>query len=90
MIYLIHFDEPLHHARHYMGFCEEGNLERRIERHTQGRGSKLMRAVVEAGIDFEVVRTWEGGSRTLERKLKNHKNTPRLCPVCSQSPRNPI
>lgn len=82
MIYLIHFEKPLFHARHYLGFCVE-DLEARIDRHAKGTGSKLMRAVVKAGIRFAVVRVWEEGDRNFERKLKNRKNTPRLCPICN-------
>ena len=82
MIYLIHFERPLFHARHYLGFCEN-DLEARIERHMSGHGSKLMRAVVQAGIDFDVVRVWPHGDRKFERWLKQKKNTPKLCPICN-------
>ena len=37
-IYLIHFDTPYRHARHYMGFTT--NLPQRIKRHKAGRGSR--------------------------------------------------
>lgn len=36
MIYIIHFDSPYHHARHYVGFCAEGNLEQRLAQHRAG------------------------------------------------------
>lgn len=80
VIYLICFKTPFRHARHYMGFTK--NLERRFRRHLDGNGSALLRAVVEAGIEFQIVRTW-AGDRHLERKLKNRKSGPRLCPVCN-------
>lgn len=82
VVYLIHFDRPLHHARHYLGYCNGESLEQRIERHRRGDGSRLMRAVVAAGIGFEVVRVWEEGDRALERRLKNRKKSSKLCPVC--------
>lgn len=88
-VYLIHFDEPFHHARHYLGFCEDGNLAARYERHQAGRGSKLLRAVAAAGIGFEVVRTWEGVDRNFERALKNQRNAPRLCPRCREGRHGP-
>ena len=81
-VYLIHFDTPLHHARHYLGWCNEGGLERRLARHRAGNGSKLMRAIKEHGITWKVVRTWEG-DRNLERKLHNIHGS-RLCPVCRE------
>jgi hypothetical protein len=49
--------------------------------HRTGKGSKLMRAVTLAGIDWEVVRVWKNGTRSDERRFKGHSST-RLCPVC--------
>ena len=81
LIYLLHFERRLHHAGHYLGFVES-DLERRLEEHRTGRGSRLMAAIVAAGIGFVLVRTWEG-DRHLERKLKKCHHVPnRLCPVC--------
>ncbi len=83
LIYLIHFSSPLHHAKHYLGFVEKAaGLARRLRYHRAGKGSKLLRAVAAAGIEFQVVRTWEEGTRTQERELKNHGYGPRLCPLC--------
>jgi hypothetical protein len=81
-VYLLHFDRPLSHARHYLGFAEDGGLEDRLERHRSGRGSKLMAAVVQAQIGFSLVRTW-AGNRDFERRLKKRKCAGRICPVCS-------
>jgi len=79
-IYLIHFAEKFKHVQHYIGWTT--NLDGRFERHTNGRGSRLLQFVSAAGISFEVVRTWKG-DRKFERKLKKQKQGPRLCPVCS-------
>lgn len=80
-IYLIHFDRPFKHARHYIGWSS--NTPKRFEAHIAGRGSKLLAAVAAAGIGFNVVRVW-GGTRSDERRLHRRKNTPRdLCPTCS-------
>ena len=86
MVYLIHFDVPLGdlnnprgRAQHYLGYTDD--LEARLEQHRSGNGSAIMAAVVERGISWSVVRTWESG-RTLERKLKDQHNTPRFCPLC--------
>lgn len=80
MVYLLHFDKPLHHARHYVGYCD--NLENRLERHAKGNGSKLMAAVSKAGIGFKLVRVWLDADRNRERWLHNKKNSPQLCPIC--------
>lgn len=86
MVYLIHLDTPFHHVRHYLGFTEtpEG-LQARAKKHASGSGSRLLRAVSKAGIGFQVVRTWPNGDRNFERSLKNMKESPRLCPVCSKN-----
>lgn len=81
MVYLIHFDHPLKHAQHYLGFVES-NLDERIKRHKAGVGAKILKAANEAGIGWSVVRTWEDGDRNFERKLKNQKKSRCLCPVC--------
>lgn len=81
-LYLLHFDRPLSHAQHYLGFTDHDDVQERIARHAKGHGSRLCRAVAAAGIGWRLVRTWPGGDRTLERRLKNRKNGPLLCPVC--------
>lgn len=80
-IYLLHFDKPFHHARHYLGWTS--NLKSRIDRHWEGHGSKLIRAAILAGISFTLVMTWEG-TRQRERELKNRHNGPKLCPICKE------
>lgn len=80
--YLLHFSEPIspnHTTQHYIGSAAD--LDARIEEHRKGQGARLTEVAKERGISFEVVRTWEGG-RDFERKLKNRKNAPKLCPIC--------
>lgn len=84
MIYILHFDVPYHHARHYVGYCADGTLEQRLERHRAGQGSRLMLAIELAGIGYTVALT-HPGDRHFERNLKRAKNTPRFCPLCSKS-----
>jgi predicted GIY-YIG superfamily endonuclease len=84
MIYLLHFKSPFKHARHYLGFTESPTgLDARLAKHASGSGAKLMRAVSQAGIDFDLARVWPDGDRTMERQLKNRNNTPTLCPICN-------
>jgi len=54
----------------------------RLELHKAGKGARLTQVAVEDGIDLQLVRTWNG-SRTLERRLKRQKNSPRFCPICN-------
>lgn len=83
MVYLIHLEQKLAHAQHYLGFVEK-DLNKRIARHKSGQGAKMLRAANQAGIKWEVVRTWPDGDRTFERSLKNRKNTRCLCPTCTK------
>ena len=80
MVYLIHFEEKLHHAQHYIGYTN--CLERRLHEHLSNSGAKILKAVKAAGIKYRVVKVWEDGDRSLERKLKNRKKARCMCPVC--------
>lgn len=79
-VYLIHFDTPYKHARHYLGFATD--LQARLDSHYLRVGARLMQVVGDAGITWRLARTWQG-DRKLERQLKNQKNAPRLCPICN-------
>lgn len=82
VVYLLHFSEYYHHARHYIGYTT--SLDERLDAHNGGTGAKLIKAIREKGLSFEVVRVWENGSRKLERQLKRQKNSKRFCPICSK------
>jgi hypothetical protein len=88
IVYLIHFDEPYKHARHYLGSTTEANLMARLEHHRTGNGSRLMAAASAAGVPWRVVRMWAGDKNT-ERKMKDNVkgNTGQYCPLCRQNPR---
>ncbi len=77
-VYLLHFDQPYRHARHYLGYTE--NLPERLEQHRKGTGARLMEVVASAGIGFSLAKTW-AGTRTMER-AKKHRGKARMCPLC--------
>lgn len=79
--YLLHFETPFHHARHYVGWSS--NIALRLRAHEAGNSAKLIHAISVAGIRFQVVRLWLDTDRTFERRLHNRHNSPRECPVCS-------
>jgi hypothetical protein len=100
MVYLLHFDRilgdptnPHGSARHYLGYCDPGDCERdfssplsrRLAQHQAGTGAAITAACVERGIRFQVVRVWAPADRAWERRLKNGKRGPLLCPVCNGS-----
>jgi predicted GIY-YIG superfamily endonuclease len=80
VVYLIHFENKLSHAQHYLGYTTD--LDNRLITHRCGHGSKLLAAVTRQNIDWQLVRTWNG-DRALERKLKRRKNSRQLCPICN-------
>ena len=82
IVYLIHFDTPYQHARHYVGFTD-GKLKDRLKEHLAGQGAVLIRAVVAAGIGLQVARIWRRRDRKFERRLKQGGSFVRICPVCS-------
>jgi predicted GIY-YIG superfamily endonuclease len=71
-VYLLHFETPLHHAQHYIGYAE--HVERRLEHHRNGTGARLLQVCNERGITYTLARTWEGEGKDFERKLKRCKH----------------
>ena len=47
-VYLLHFDQPYKHARHYIGWAV--NLTARLAAHERGYGARLLAVVRDAGI----------------------------------------
>jgi predicted GIY-YIG superfamily endonuclease len=84
VVYLLHFDQPYAHARHYTGWTED--LLDRLDKHARGCGARLMNVICQAGIGFTLVRTCEG-TRDTERAIKNLGGAVRYCPLCSPRPR---
>lgn len=83
-IYLIHFAAALSHAQHYIGATH--NLPLRLKRHISGNGSKLIAAVNEAGIEWQIAKVWFGSFET-ETLAKLQHNGPRYCPICNAKTR---
>lgn len=88
-IYLIHIEEPIGNpghrngqAQHYIGWAKD--LDSRLKEHRAGRGSAILAHCRMLRRSWKCVRTWTG-DRHFERRLKNRKNAPLLCPVCNPS-----
>ena len=91
LVYLLHFIDPetgqsarYRHAAHYLGSTDD--LPRRLGKHRNGQGARLVEVITQAGLGFVLARTWEGG-RDLERQLKNRHNAAEMCPECGVTPR---
>jgi predicted GIY-YIG superfamily endonuclease len=83
-VYLLHFDRPYQHARHYCGWA--GDLPGRLRQHRAGRGARLLQVINQAGIGWTLVRTWTG-PRARERQIKRQGGLSRCCPACGVTPR---
>ncbi|SRR6266498_1537468 len=83
IIYLIHFERPYKHARHYLGWATD--LEHRLRQHRAGYGARLLDVIQQAGIAWSLARTWPG-TRTRERQLKRQGGASRCCPLCGVRP----
>lgn len=80
-VYVIHFDEPYKHAKHYTGYAEN-DVDERIIKHDAGKGANLMRVVTEAGIGFKIAKVYYNVDRKFERRLKNRGGASKHCPIC--------
>ena len=85
-IYLLHFSEPLQHARHYLGYCEADDPSERVARHLAGHGSPLVKAALARGIRVELAITLDG-DRNFERRIKNRGSICKWCPMCERNHR---
>lgn len=85
VVYLLHFDRPVKHARHYIGITSAARLEQRQEEHRSGHGAALTRAAFRARIGWTVAKLWENANFSLERDLKRRGHLHRHCPICRPS-----
>ena len=78
-IYTLHFDRPYKHAAHCTGrkTCVLGSPSTR-----PGGAPRLLAVVKAAGIGWQLATTQEG-TRSEERRLKQH-GAARRCPVCQE------
>lgn len=84
MIYILHIDPPLAHARHYVGWTKDEDVNRRIRQHLTQSGShpsKLIGAALAAGRAITLVAVLEG-DRNFERRLKRRGSAKGYCPAC--------
>lgn len=86
MVYLLHFDRPFHHIRHFLTVAPKEAL-------SVGGGvsaavvarSPLLDAALGAGVSITVTRTWNGDA-VRAQQLQAHANSRRYCPVCTLKP----
>lgn len=84
-VYLLHFDKPYKHAKHYLGFSVKHPEKDRIPLHSKGQSRvKLMTVLFNQGIGFQVAKIWKNKERGDERKMKSGGHA-RRCPICKQN-----
>lgn len=84
-LYIIHFHKKYFHAQHYIGISYD--TDARYKDHLEGKGAKLMKAVVEANVGttkyilakFPNYTT----AKLFEKNLKKQRNSKRYCPCCA-------
>lgn len=82
MVYLLHFDRPYRHARHFMGAVagspSPSELLAIVERQNH---IPILRAAIAAGVSFIVARTWDVDELRAACGY-GHGGRARICPVC--------
>jgi hypothetical protein len=84
VIYILHIDPPLGHARHYVGWTKDADVTRRVREHLEQTGrrpSRLVRAALAAGRTVTLAGTLEGDV-AFERRLKARGSAASYCPLC--------
>lgn len=82
-IYVLHFETPLSHARHYVGCTTK--IEKRLSAHAVGAGSRLTRELRRQGIAWHLASLFccsRQQMRRIERKIKNCHGGGRYCETC--------
>jgi hypothetical protein len=87
MVYLLHFDKPIGHIRHWAGATSDVQLATQLGR---GDASRLQVPIVvaarELGIDVIVARTWSSVYERVD-DLPHGDARRKLCTVCLEAAR---
>ncbi|MEU2615962.1 hypothetical protein ABZ570_30985 [Micromonospora sp. NPDC007271] len=86
-VYLIHFDRPYRHVKHYIGWTLD--LETRLADHAADRDARLLALITAARIGFRLARTWTG-TRGRERQIKRQGGIPLLPALRRQAAPEPV
>lgn len=83
-LFLLHFDEPYAHARHYLGYAKR-DVAAYARDVVEGRvlpPHELVGAVQAAGIGISVAWAWPGLDRADRDRLRAQGGLSRHCPTC--------
>lgn len=86
-LFLLHFAEPYHHARHYLGYAvgtgRGAAYARSIAEGLSIGPHELVMAVQWSGIGIEVADVLVGEGRDTQRRLRASHNLARHCRICA-------
>lgn len=85
-LYLLHFDPPYRHARHYLGYAI-GTGRGRSYAKAQAEGMaigahELVQAAQWGGVVISVADVLVGEGRATQRAMRSSHNLARHCPIC--------
>lgn len=81
-VYLLHFEQPIDGARHYVGITTPERLAQRMIEHTTGRGAKLTARACRLAVSWRLAQVWKSADFSLEDRLIARREAIQLCPVC--------
>lgn len=84
-LYLLHFEEKLSHAQHYLGSSED--LIQRLKTHADGWGAAITAHLAEEGRHWVLAGLWtlrdpSWSLRDVERRAKKAHRGNSYCPIC--------
>lgn len=87
ILYLIHLDQPLSHAQHYLGSSTD--VVKRLTQHANGHGARITEVLHEQKKDWTLAAAFakinpHHDIRQLERNAKKRHNAARYCPICDK------
>jgi predicted GIY-YIG superfamily endonuclease len=81
-VYLLHFEQPVARARHYLGFTRDDRLQQRLAEHLAGKGASLTRRAVKQGTAIYLARVFPTLTANDEKRIKTGSHFDKLCPIC--------
>lgn len=85
VLYLLHFEQPIGAAQHYLGITRRARLPMRMKEHRSGRGAALTKQARAIGVGFRLAAIVPAFSFADERDAKRQGHYARLCPFCTPS-----
>jgi hypothetical protein len=90
-LYLLHFDPPYRHARHYLGYAVgTGRGYRYAKDQAEGNAVGAHELVMAAQwnlTEISVADVFVGAGRAEQRRMRSNGSLSRFCPICQREGR---